>query len=102
PTRPTSLHTLPLHDALPICLSPNTRRILNTAAVIGRVFDIDLAIAAGAGPEEEALDALDEGIIHAVIEPAEDISGSQFSFTHGRSEDATSELQSLTTFVCRL
>src|SRR5262249_36931229 len=39
-------------------LSPNTRRILNTGAVIGRVFDIDLAIAAGAGAEEEVLDAL--------------------------------------------
>ena len=50
-------------------LSPNTRRILNTAAVIGRVFDIDLAMAAGAGTEDEVLDALDEGIAHAVIEP---------------------------------
>jgi diguanylate cyclase (GGDEF)-like protein len=69
-------------------LSPNTRRILNTAAVIGRIFDIDLAIAAGAGPEEEVLDALDEGISHAVIEPAQDISGSQFSFTHGLLVDA--------------
>jgi diguanylate cyclase (GGDEF)-like protein len=69
-------------------LSPNTRRILNTGAVIGRVFDIDLAIAAGAGPEEEVLDALDEGIAHAVIEAAQDIAGSQFSFTHGLLVDA--------------
>ncbi len=64
-------------------LSTETRRILNTAAVIGRVFDIDLAMAAGAGPEEEVLDALDEGIAHAVLEPADGLSGSQFSFTHG-------------------
>jgi len=69
-------------------LSANTRRILNTAAVIGRVFDIDLAIAAGAGPEEEVLDALDEGIAHAVVEAAQDIGGSQFSFTHGLLVDA--------------
>jgi len=69
-------------------LSPDTRRILNTAAVIGRVFDIDLAIAAGAGPEDEVLDALDEGIAHAVIEPAQDVAGSQFSFTHGLLVDA--------------
>ena len=47
-------------------LSANTRRILNTAAVIGRSFDVDLAMAAGAGPEDEVLDALDEGIAHAV------------------------------------
>ncbi|MGH7619456.1 MAG: diguanylate cyclase domain-containing protein, partial [Gemmatimonadaceae bacterium] len=69
-------------------LSPNTRRILNTAAVIGRQFDIDLAIAAGAGAEDEVLDALDEGIAHAVVEAAQDIASSQFSFTHGLLVDA--------------
>src|SRR6185503_14806822 len=69
-------------------LSANTRKILNTAAVIGRVFDVDLAMAAGAGPEEEVLDALDEGIAHAVLEPLEELSGSQFSFTHGLLVDA--------------
>ncbi|MEP6491390.1 MAG: tetratricopeptide repeat protein [bacterium] len=69
-------------------LSPNARRILNTAAVIGRVFDVDLAMAAGAGLEDEVLDALDEGIAHAVIEPSQQASGSQFSFTHGLLVDA--------------
>ncbi len=69
-------------------LSANTRRILNTASVIGRTFDIDLAIAAGAGPEDEVLDALDEGMAHAVLEPSQDIAGSQFSFTHGLLVDA--------------
>ena len=49
-------------------LSPDTRRILATAAVIGRVFDIDLACAAGAGSEDELLDAVDEGMEHAVLE----------------------------------
>ena len=38
-------------------------------------FDIDLAMAAGAGPEDEVLDALDEGIAHAVIEATQDIAG---------------------------
>ena len=47
-------------------LSAGARSILNTAAVIGRVFDIDLAVAAGAGTEDEVLDALDQGIEHAV------------------------------------
>jgi diguanylate cyclase (GGDEF)-like protein/putative nucleotidyltransferase with HDIG domain len=70
-------------------LSPDARRIFNTAAVIGRVFDIDLAVAAGAGDEDEILDALDEGIAHAVIEPwSEPNSGSHFSFTHGLLVDA--------------
>ncbi len=69
-------------------LSPNTRKILNTAAVIGRLFDVDLAMAAGAGPEDEVLDALDEGIAHAVLEPMEELSGSMFSFTHGLLVDA--------------
>jgi len=68
-------------------LSPNARRILNTAAVIGRTFDVDLAMAAGAGPEDEVLDALDEGIAHAVIEPSQ-TAGSLFAFTHGLLVDA--------------
>ena len=69
-------------------LSPNTRKILNTAAVIGRVFDIDVAMAAGAGSEDEALDAIDECIAHAVIEPWRDTSGTHFSFTHRLLVDA--------------
>ena len=59
-------------------LSAEARSILNTAAVIGRVFDIDLAVAAGAGTEDEVLDALDEGIEHAVLH-ATDSSGSNSS-----------------------
>ncbi|MEO5569017.1 MAG: tetratricopeptide repeat protein, partial [Gemmatimonadaceae bacterium] len=62
-------------------LSPDTRRILATAAVIGRVFDIDLASAAGAGTEDELLDAIDEGTAHAVLE-AVGTGGSTYSFTH--------------------
>ncbi len=68
-------------------LSGEARSILNTAAVIGRVFDIDLAVAAGAGTEDEVLDALDQGIEHAVLE-ATDSSGCEFSFTHGLLVDA--------------
>jgi diguanylate cyclase (GGDEF)-like protein len=69
-------------------LSPATRRVLNTAAVMGRVFDVDLAIAAGAGSEDDVLDALDEGIEHAVIEPSRESSRNQFSFTHALLVDA--------------
>jgi diguanylate cyclase (GGDEF)-like protein/putative nucleotidyltransferase with HDIG domain len=69
-------------------LSQETRRILNTAAVIGRDFDMDLAIAAGAGTEDEMLDAIDEAIAHAVIEPVADASPGHFAFTHGLLVDA--------------
>jgi diguanylate cyclase (GGDEF)-like protein len=69
-------------------LSPGTRRVLATAAVIGRTFDTDLAIAAGAGTEDEVLDALDEGIQCAVIEPTRESSPCHFSFTHGLLVDA--------------
>lgn len=64
-------------------LSATTRRVFSTAAVIGRTFDVDLAMAAGAGSEDEILDALDEGIEHAVIEPTHEATRNHFSFTHG-------------------
>ncbi|HVX42138.1 MAG TPA: tetratricopeptide repeat protein [Gemmatimonadaceae bacterium] len=64
-------------------LSPDSRRVLNTAAVIGREFDVDLAIAAGAGTEDEILDVLDEAIAEAVVEPvSSSATNSRFSFTH--------------------
>jgi tetratricopeptide (TPR) repeat protein len=69
-------------------LSPQTRSILNTAAVIGRTFDIDLAMDAGAGEEEAVLDALDESIEHAVIEPSPHGTGNAFAFTHTLLVDA--------------
>src|SRR5918912_1279897 len=49
-------------------LSPKARNILTGAAVIGRVFDLDLAIAAGVGTGDELLDGVDEGMAAAVLE----------------------------------
>ncbi|MEO7082857.1 MAG: diguanylate cyclase [Gemmatimonadaceae bacterium] len=69
-------------------LAPDTRAFLNTAAVIGREFDIDLAIAAGAATEDETLDAIDDAIAHGVIESRNDASGANFAFTHGLLVDA--------------
>jgi diguanylate cyclase (GGDEF)-like protein/putative nucleotidyltransferase with HDIG domain len=63
-------------------LTATSRKVLNTAAVIGRVFDVDVAMAAGAGSEDELLDALDECIAQAVIQPARDTTGTNFTFTH--------------------
>ena len=71
-------------------LSPDTRRILATAAVIGRVFDIDLACASGAGTEDELLDAVDEGVSHSVLESI-GAGGSTYSFTHSLLVNAVTE-----------
>lgn len=71
-------------------LTPETRLMLATAAVIGRVFDIDLACAAGAGTEDELLDAVDEGVAHAVLE-AVGTGGSTYSFTHSLLVNAVAQ-----------
>ncbi len=68
-------------------LSPETRAILTTAAVIGRMFDIDLAIEAGAGTEDQLLDAIDEAVTAAVLEPSRGDSD-KFSFAHTLLIDA--------------
>ena len=69
-------------------LSPKSHGILTTAAVIGRVFDLDLAIDAGAGTEEELLDAIDEGIRASVLQPATERGGDRYTFTHGKMAEA--------------
>lgn len=68
-------------------LSEQTRNILTTAAVIGRTFDIDLAIAAGAGSEDELLDAIDEALASAVLEPSRS-DADHYSFAHTLLLDA--------------
>ena len=68
-------------------LSEQTRNILTTAAVIGRTFDIDLAIAAGAGGEDELLDAIDEALAAAVLEPSRS-DADHYSFAHTLLLDA--------------
>jgi diguanylate cyclase (GGDEF)-like protein/putative nucleotidyltransferase with HDIG domain len=68
-------------------LSEPTRAILTTAAVIGRTFDIDLALAAGAGTEDDLLDAIDEALAAAVLEPSRSDADS-YTFTHTLLLDA--------------
>ncbi|HKG93331.1 MAG TPA: diguanylate cyclase [Gemmatimonadaceae bacterium] len=63
-------------------LSDDARGVLMTAAVIGRTFDIDLALAAGAGTEAELLDAIDAGVSAAVLERTGDTGADQYAFTH--------------------
>ena len=64
-------------------LSDRSQEVLVTAAVIGREFDLDLAIAAGAGTEDELLDAVDEGVHSSVLVPTAKRGGDRYAFTHG-------------------
>lgn len=68
-------------------LSPDARMQLTFAAVIGRTFDIDIALAAGDADEDDLLSAIDEGISAKVVEP---VSGKtdHFAFTHGLIAEA--------------
>ena len=63
-------------------LSAKSHGVLTTAAVIGKEFDIDLAIDAGAGDEDELLDAIDEGVKSSVLQPTSQRGGDRYAFTH--------------------
>ncbi len=65
-------------------LSPKSHDILTTAAVIGREFDLDLAIDAGAASEDDLLDALDEGVAAAVLQPVAIRGGDCYAFAHDK------------------
>ncbi|HKG91638.1 MAG TPA: tetratricopeptide repeat protein, partial [Gemmatimonadaceae bacterium] len=63
-------------------LSGKSQSVLTTAAVIGREFDVDLAIEAGAGDEDEMLDAVDEGVKASVLQSSGERGGDRYQFTH--------------------
>jgi diguanylate cyclase (GGDEF)-like protein len=73
-------------------LSPEARTILVSAAVVGRAFDVNLVVAAGAAAEDDVLDAVDEAVAAAVLEPVggaerepgggAGYGGDRYSFTH--------------------
>jgi diguanylate cyclase (GGDEF)-like protein/putative nucleotidyltransferase with HDIG domain len=69
-------------------LSSDARRVLATAAVVGRTFDVDIVIRAGKEPEDDVLDAIDEGIAAAVLLPSGDRNGDSFTFAHTLLVDA--------------
>ena len=64
-------------------LSPAACRTLGAAAILGRSIDLDVAIAAGIGSEDELLDAIDEGLAAAVLETSPLTGDDTVSFTHG-------------------
>jgi len=72
-------------------LSPESHAILTTAAVIGREFDIDLAIDAGAGTEDELLDAIDEGVKASVLQLTAERGGDRYSFQHVKMAEVLRE-----------
>ena len=49
-------------------LAPATRRVVDVAAVLGRVLDLDLMIGAEELAEEAVLDAVDDLIVHRVVQ----------------------------------
>ena len=64
-------------------LSPSACRTLGAAAILGRSIDLDVAIAAGIGSEDELLDAIDEGLAASVLETSPLPGDDSVSFTHG-------------------
>jgi diguanylate cyclase (GGDEF)-like protein/putative nucleotidyltransferase with HDIG domain len=64
-------------------LSPTACRTLGAAAILGRTIDLDRAIAAGIGTEDDLLDAIDEGLSASVLEPSPGAGDDSVSFTHG-------------------
>src|SRR5205823_12172021 len=84
-TAPTETYTLSLHDALPICLPDQ----LLLGAVDGRVGH---EVEARRGPGGHSVRPGREQLADAIVVAA----------PGGRSEEHTSELQSLAYLVCRL
>jgi diguanylate cyclase (GGDEF)-like protein len=63
-------------------LSPRAQAVLTTVAVIGREFDLDLAIDAKAGTEAELLDVIDEGMRASVLQPTAARGSDRYAFAH--------------------
>ena len=69
-------------------LSAEARRVLMTAAVIGRSFDVATLLAASGDAEDGVLDAVDEGVAAAVLEHGPGGSGDRYVFAHALLVDA--------------
>jgi len=69
-------------------LSPRAAEIVAFAALLGRPFDADLLVAAGAGEPEAVRGALDEGLTAAVLVQTDRASMTEFDFAHAVLADA--------------
>ena len=69
-------------------LSPESMRILVTAAAIGRIFTIDLLAEATGTSMDTVLDAVDAGLAASVLEPALEHDHDTYQFAHALLVDA--------------
>jgi len=69
-------------------LSPRASSIISYAALLGRPFDSDLLVAAGAGDPRDVDGALDEGVTAAVLVHVERREGRELDFAHSALADA--------------
>src|SRR5438093_3911088 len=94
------MYTLSLHDALPICVAqaPETTTVAQPQGPGDTVHAVPAPDTVGAvGP-----DLLDTAVVEAPPPPAEPIRPDRDHGIGRRSEEHTSELQSLTNRVCPL
>jgi len=63
-------------------LSPRASMIVSCASLLGRAFDADLLVAAGAGDSEAVEGALDEAVTASVLVQAERGHAREFDFAH--------------------
>jgi tetratricopeptide (TPR) repeat protein len=68
--------------------SPATQTVLGTAAVIGRQFEVDVLLAAGAGSNEVVRTAIDEAIVADIVQPNHERGGGGQAFAHAQIADA--------------
>src|SRR5205823_13355696 len=98
PTATTAVSTLSLHDALPICLEQR-KLFLQTA---------QFHALTGLNPEQHLADEISQRLAETGGEFASEAgelgfqARTNFAMLHRRSEEHTSELQSLAYLVCRL
>src|SRR5205814_7767007 len=88
----TKTYTLSLHDALPI--SENLR--------MGAELDVTRKLQYMLLPTAEELRQIADLDIACYMEPAAEVGGDYYDVRQHRSEEHTSELQSLRHLVCRL
>jgi tetratricopeptide (TPR) repeat protein len=60
-----------------------SRRTLAAAAILGREFDLELAVDAGVAPEPQLITAIEDGIRAAVLAPPGQASADRYTFAHG-------------------
>ncbi len=72
-------------------LSPDTRRVLSTASVLGRQFDYDLLFSVCGLEEDHLLDALDEAMHLHLIEEIRSGEQTLYQFFHDRIRQAVYE-----------